>query len=201
MDQETVWRAVDRQRLSVAELLAQLSEDEWRRPALCTGWTVRDVAGHLAWQQLTTVPAVLLDAVRARGNVDRTIHDASCRWATRPTGQLVDEIRSLDGRRRHPPRLTHLEVLIDILVHGMDVAVPLGRPLEIPADAAAVAADRIWYEDKYFGAHTRWAGYRLAATDTGWSVGAGSPVEGPMDALLLLLTGRNQAAAARLTGV
>jgi uncharacterized protein (TIGR03083 family) len=201
MDEENVWRAVDRQRVSVADLLAQLSEDEWRRPSLCTGWTVRDVAGHLAWQQLTSLPALLVDAVRARGNMDRTIHDASCRWAARPTGQLVDEIRSLVGRRRHPPRLTHLEVLIDILVHGMDIAVPLGRRLEIPADAAASAADRIWYEDRYFGARTRLAGYRLTATDTSWSAGQGSLVEGPIDALLLLMTGRNQAAAARVTGV
>ena len=45
MDEENVWRAVDRQRVSVADLLAQLSEDEWGRPSLCTGWTVRDVAG------------------------------------------------------------------------------------------------------------------------------------------------------------
>lgn len=201
MDEEAVWHVVDRQRLSIADLLAQLAEDEWRRPSLCAGWTVRDVAGHLAWQQLTSLPALLADAVRARGNMDRTIHDASCRWAARPTGQLVDEIRSLIGRRRHPPRLTHLEVLIDILVHGMDIAVPLDRPLEIPADAAAAAADRIWYEDRYFGARAKWAGYRLAATDTSWSVGQGSPVEGPMDALLLLLTGRNQAASVRLTGV
>jgi uncharacterized protein (TIGR03083 family) len=201
MDEEAVWHVVDHQRLSVADLLAQLSEDDWRRPSLCAGWTVRDVAGHLAWQQLTSLPALLVDAVRAHGNVDRTIHDASCRWARRPTARLIEEIRSLVGRRRHPPRLTYLEVLIDILVHGMDIAVPLGRPLEIPADAAAVAADRIWYEDKYFGARSRWDGYRLAATDVPWSAGMGSPVEGPMDALLLLLTGRKQAAAARLTGV
>jgi uncharacterized protein (TIGR03083 family) len=201
MDEEAVWRVIDRQRLSVAELLAQLSEDEWRRPSLCAGWTVRDVAGHLAWQQLTSLPALLVDAVRARGNMDRTIHDASCRWAARSTGQLIEEVRSLAGRRRHPPRLTYLEVLIDILVHGMDIAVPLGRPLETPTDAATVAADRIWYEDRYFGARARWAGYRLAATDTTWAVGQGAPVEGPMDALLLLLTGRNQAAAVRLTGV
>jgi uncharacterized protein (TIGR03083 family) len=201
MDQEAVWRVIDRQRLSVAELLAQLSEDEWRRPSLCTGWTVRDVAGHLAWQQLTSLPGLLIDAVRGRGDTDRIIHDASCRWARRPTGQLIEEIRTLAGRRRHPPRLTYLEVLIDILVHGMDIAVPLGRRLDIPPDAAAVAGNRIWYQDKYFGAQVRWSGYRLAATDTSWSVGDGSLVEGPMDALLLLMTGRNQAAAARLTGV
>jgi uncharacterized protein (TIGR03083 family) len=201
MDEEAVWRVIDRQRLSIAELLAQLSEEEWHQPSLCTGWTVRDVAGHLAWQQLTSLPAMLVDAVRARGNTDRTIHDASCRWAARPTDQLIEEIRSLVGRRRHPPRLTYLEVLIDILVHGMDIAVPLNRSLRIPADAAAVAADQIWYEDRYFGARTRWARYHLAATDTSWSVGQGAPIEGPMDALLLLLTGRNQAAAVRLTGV
>ncbi len=36
-------------------------------------------------------------------------------------------------------------------------------------------------------------GFRLTATDTAWSVGSGLPVEGPIAALLLLVTGRDVA--------
>jgi hypothetical protein len=35
----------------------------------------------------------------------------------------------------------------------------------------------------------RFAGFRIAATDTPWAVGEGQKVEGPMEAILLLLTG------------
>ncbi|MFW5470299.1 hypothetical protein ACOCJ4_09660 [Knoellia sp. CPCC 206435] len=41
--------------------------------------------------------------------------------------------------------------------------------------------------------------YRLAATDTDWTRGEGPSIEGPIGALLLLLTGR-PAALERLTG-
>jgi hypothetical protein len=45
----------------------------------------------------------------------------------------------------------------------------------------------------------RLAGYRLVATDEAWTAGAGQQVTGPIDALLLLLTGR-PAALAHLSG-
>jgi hypothetical protein len=50
-----------------------------------------------------------------------------------------------------------------------------------------------------FQARRRLAGYQLIATDTRWRVGSGQPVEGPMAALLLLLTGR-PAALTQLSG-
>ena len=50
-----------------------------------------------------------------------------------------------------------------------------------------------------FRARKRLAGLRLTATDTEWAVGSGAPVEGPIAALLLLVTGR-LAAVDQLTG-
>jgi hypothetical protein len=50
-----------------------------------------------------------------------------------------------------------------------------------------------------FRARRRLTGYQLVATDTRWRVGSGQPVEGPMAALLLLLTGR-PAALTQLSG-
>lgn len=43
-----VMRGIDVYRVRVAELLSQLSDQEWRAPTRCRGWEVRDVAGHLA---------------------------------------------------------------------------------------------------------------------------------------------------------
>jgi hypothetical protein len=51
-----------------------------------------------------------------------------------------------------------------------------------------------------FDARRRLAGLRLEATDTQWAAGDGEVVEGPVEALLLLLTGRVAAARDRLSG-
>jgi uncharacterized protein (TIGR03083 family) len=92
-----------------------------------------------------------------------------------------------------------MEPLIDVLVHGQDIAVALGRTRRMPTAAAAAAAQRAWDLWFPFRARTRLAGFRLAATDTDWTVGSGAPIEGPIAALLLLVTGRD-AAVGQLTG-
>ena len=198
MDQDRIWQAIDAQRSSLTDQLDGLTNDQWRRPSLCAGWTVRDVAAHLTLQQIRPWTAVV-ELVRARGNIDRLIHDAACRRAARPTADLIGGIRATIDSRRHNVGVTHLETLIDILVHGQDIMVPLGRQHEMPPDAAAVAADRVWALKAPFHARTKFDGYRLVATDTEWSVGDGPEVRGPMDALLLVLTGR-LVALPRLSG-
>jgi uncharacterized protein (TIGR03083 family) len=191
MDREQVWSVIDAQRIAVADLLLDLSGDEWRTPSLCAGWTVGDVAAHLAWQQLAPLSGLVGGLIRARGNMDRLIRDAAPRYGrSRSPERLAAEIRGLAGTRKHPPGLSHREVLIDILVHPQDIAVPLGRSHPMPAEAAAVAATAVWKMDKPFRAASRFAGRRLVATDTDWSAGGGDVLERPMRELLLIMTGR-----------
>lgn len=51
-----------------------------------------------------------------------------------------------------------------------------------------------------FWARRRLRGFRLTAIDVDWSAGQGAEVRGPIDSLLLLLTGRATAALPRLAG-
>jgi uncharacterized protein (TIGR03083 family) len=199
MDRDDVWKAIGTGRLAVADLLSGLSPDEWEQPSLCAGWRVRDVAAHLTLAPQTGPVTALVELVRARGSFHRMIHDTACRKATMPVERLVDEIRMIAGSRRLAPGTTRLEPLLDVLVHTQDIAVPLGRHVPVPPDAGPAAADRVWSMGWPFHARRRLAGLRLAATDTAWEVGDGPRVEGPIDAMLLLLTGR-PAALAKLTG-
>lgn len=192
MDPEQVWQVIDAQRRSLAELLDGLSEEQWRHPSLCAGWTVRDVAAHLTLQQLG-LRDLLATMVRWRGSMDRTIEHAARRHAAAlSTGQIVGEIRAMVGSRRHTLGVTHLETLIDVLVHSQDIAIPLGHRHDMPPRAAAAAADRAlsmrW--PRPHPATREVAGFRLAATDTAWSAGQGPQVHGPMAALLLVCSGR-----------
>ena len=54
-----------------------------------------------------------------------------------PTGQIIAEIRGMTGSRRHNIGVTYLETLTDILVHGQDIAIPVGRHHDMPPRAAA----------------------------------------------------------------
>lgn len=192
MDQDEIWAAIDAQRLSVAELLEQLSDDEWRRPSLCEGWTVRDVAAHLTLQQVG-MAAAAKEIIRSGGRLNKAIHDWARRRAALPTDQLIAEIRGMVGSRRHNPGVSNQETLIDMLVHGQDIAIPLHRDLAMPPEASAVAATRVWSLGAPFHAKKKMDGFRLTATDTTWTAGQGLDVQAPIGMLLLLITGRGTA--------
>lgn len=191
MDREDVWRAIDDQRRQLVELLEDLTGEEWDHPSLCDGWTVRQVAAHVALQNTTwaAMPRGVLDMIRARG-MNGAIHAVACRHALEPTDQIVAEIRDRIGVWRPLPTVTYLESAIDYLVHPQDIAIPLGRSFEMPADVAALAAQRVWSSPRMFHARKALPGYRFVASDTDWTAGQGREVSGPIRALLLLLTGR-----------
>ena len=201
MNRDQIWQAIDAQRTSLTDLLEQLADEEWLQPSLCAGWTVRDVAAHLTLQQLGP-GATLGMMLRWQGSLDRTIqHVARLRAVTLTTRQIIAEIRGTIGSRRHTFGVTYLETLTDILVHSQDIALPLGRRLGIPPDAAAVAASRVlsMRRPPPLPSARKMAGVRLSATDTSWSAGDGPEVRAPMAALLLVCCGR-LAALPQLSG-
>jgi len=201
MDAERSWEIIAEQRLSLAELLDGLPEPEWETPSLCAGWRVRDVAAHVAMApQVPSALSLLADTVRARGSFHRLNHDVAVRHADRPVKQIVAELQTFAGSRRLPVVTNYRNILFDILVHGQDIAIPLGRRRDMPREAARAGAARVWSMGWPFWAARRLRGMRLTATDTAWTVGDGPEVQGPIDALLLLLTGRTATALPRLTG-
>lgn len=189
MDRDEAWQAIDQERLGLADLLDDLSAEEWEAPSLCTGWRVRDVAAHLTLSQMGLIPAVVA-AARARGNFNRMVHDTAVRQARLPAREYAPRLRAMAGSRKKAPGVSHLEPLIDVLVHGQDIAIPLGRTRSMPTGAAMAAADRVWPDLFPWRPTRKLSGFRFAATDCSWSAGDGELVEGPIAAILLLLTGR-----------
>lgn len=198
MDRDEVWQTIDDERLSLADLLDDLSAEEWETPSLCAGWRVRDVAAHLTLAHAGMLSAMVW-MLRARGNFNRMVRDSAVRQAELPVDQFAVLLRGMVGSRRKAPGVSHLEPLLDILVHGQDIAIPLARPRLMPTVAAANAATRVWSMGWPFRARQRLSGLELVATDHRWSAGHGMLVEGPMAAILLLLTGR-LAAVPQLSG-
>ena len=196
------WGAIDDQRTRTVDLLEGLSTEQWDHPSLCEGWTVRHVAAHLTLQQqaIRDVAAFIAHHPRMLRSVtlNATIHDSAVLQAQLLSSQeVIARIRAMIGSRRHNALVTPLETLTDILVHGQDIALPLGLDLTIRPAAGELAATRRWdTRGTWLATVNRRLpldGYRLTATDITWTRGEGPEVVGPIGALLLLLTGRDAA--------
>jgi uncharacterized protein (TIGR03083 family) len=194
------WSAVVQLRLSVADLLEALTPPEWDQPSLCAGWRVRDVAGHLSLVPTITTWDMVRAAPRGRFNPHRINTLLARRYGDRERQGIVERIREHAGERRTARVLDVRDSLFDVAVHSQDIALPLGRTLDVPVASARAGLDRVWEMGWPFRAQRRLSGLRLNATDAAWTVGGGPPVEGTALALLLLLTGRTEAALPRLSG-
>ncbi|MFC9659006.1 maleylpyruvate isomerase family mycothiol-dependent enzyme [Nocardia sp. NPDC127606] len=188
---DTIWQAVADERATLVELLRDLPESAWDTASLCEGWRIRDVVAHLVLATRVTVAALLVNLIRARGNTDRLIHDTAVRHADRtPTAELLAELRATIDSRVIPIGTTPIDRLMDLLVHGQDIAVPLGIERVMPTTTAQLSLDRVWTMGAPFHAQSRLAGYSLRTTDTSWAVGTGTPITGTAAELLMVVTGR-----------
>ncbi|MFC4013386.1 maleylpyruvate isomerase family mycothiol-dependent enzyme [Nonomuraea purpurea] len=201
MNRDEIWPAIDHERSTLADLLDDLSDQEWEVTSLCSGWRVRDVAAHLTLAHMGVAQAAR-ELLKVHGDINCMLHDTAVRQAELPVHQISALLRGMVGSRRKAPGG---QPLLDILVHGQDIAIPLGRDRPMPVRAAAFSATRIWTMKWPFtmgwSFHARQELNELefAATDYAWSVGQGQRVEGSIAAILLLLNGRS-AALTRLSG-
>ncbi|TMR31190.1 maleylpyruvate isomerase family mycothiol-dependent enzyme [Nonomuraea zeae] len=190
---------VEAERLDLADLLDTLADHEWQAKSLCAGWTVRDVVAHLtlADREFATTA---LRMIRARGNFERVTEDMARERALRYSpAELVAQLRETAGRPRRFPMSSAMDPLTDILVHGQDIARPLGRERPMPVGRALPALRHVW-TSFFYGTRKRFAGLRLVAADADWAGGEGPlEVRGPAGDLLLIATGR-PAGLAGLTG-
>ena len=191
MDRDAILRAVEAERRDLADLLDRLAPADWDVESLCADWTVRDVVAHLTLVTRLSKPAAVLGVLRARGDIHKMIGDAARRRGAEFTpAELVAQLRATAGSARRPLGAQPSDPLVDILVHGQDIARPLGRDRPMQPERVQPALEHVW-SSSFYGARKRFAGLRFVATDVVWSAGEGAEVRGPSGELLLLLTGRS----------
>jgi len=181
------------ERRELLELLVALEPDEWHRPSLCAGWTVRDVVAHVLSYEGLAWPEVASRVVRGRLTFSRmnalTLQDHR---AAQPD-ELLRRLRSF-------PRPTGLTAglgggigLVDALIHQQDIRRPLRRPRPIDPERLRFALSFTVASPPLRGFWTV-RGVRVVATDVGWSYGRGPQARGPGEAVLLSMAGRPDAA-------
>jgi uncharacterized protein (TIGR03083 family) len=191
MQRDMLWRHIHTERRALAEALEGLSDEQWQQQSLCPGWSVKDVAAHvisnpqLHWRHM---PGMLARNI-GRG-YNAMVFRETKRWsAPRTPADVLAEFETYAGSTRHVPLTTTVEPLLDVLVHTQDILRPLGLRHEMPPEAAAVAADRARLHASYIGWRSA-KRLRLVATDLDWVRGKGPTLEGPMQELLMVSTGR-----------
>ncbi|MCP9624037.1 maleylpyruvate isomerase family mycothiol-dependent enzyme [Nocardia otitidiscaviarum] len=191
MNTELIQRWVRDERLSLADFLAGLSADDWNRDSLCDGWTVHDVLAHVALSNRDTWRRVLTDIIRARGDWNRMTADQARRYAAHVTpAELIAQLRDGADLHRPAPGASQLDPLVDIIIHGQDIARPLGRPRPVPTAPGIAALDHV-LRSRFYGARKRLRDTRLIATDADWTHGTGSTeIRASTADLLLAATGR-----------
>lgn len=184
------------ERLALIEFLETLTPEEWAVPSLCEGWSVQDVAAHLAWASAMSVGEMVSRLVRSGFSTNRMTADSAREWSRRGTAAIVDQLREDAETGLRPTGTTELMALTDAVTHAVDIRRPLGRSRPLDPQAFPLVAD--------FFAGARWPltiaisgnprraveGLRLVAEDLEWTHGTGPEVRGPAEALLLVLTGR-----------
>jgi hypothetical protein len=111
------------------------------------------------------------------------------RFAQAGPDELVRRLRARTTTTNRPPVPT-IAMLGEIVVPGDDIRRPLGLVHRSP-DAALVAVANSWKNSNLLiGAKRRIAGLTLTSTDVPWSHGGGPEVRGPLQSLVLAMTGR-----------
>jgi uncharacterized protein (TIGR03083 family) len=179
------------ERRDLADLLDTLSDEEWATPSLCPGWTVLDVAAHLTLSTSTPLVRMMLRTLAARGDFERVEGDVARERARAwSPAEVVAGLRAIAEVDRRFPLAGRLDPLNDVLVHGQDIAVPLGRPRTMPVERVVPCLPFAW-GSPFRRPAKRFAGLRFVATDAEVTLGDGpTEVRGPAGALLLVVNGR-----------
>lgn len=184
------------ERHALIELLETLSADQWATPSLCTGWTVQDVAAHLAWMPALTVSEAFREMTGSGFRINTMIGNTAVRWSRRGPRAILEQLRRNTETNATPLRTSLIIGLADAFIHQLDIRRPLGCPRPIPGDAFIAVADlqtRVrWPSTIVVGGNVRRRiqGVRLVADGVSWAHGSGEEVRGSAEALLLMLTGR-----------
>ena len=187
--------AVAEERRRIADFLDGLSDEQWDTASCCSEWTVAHVAAHLLVGPTKGIGGSLPAVVKARGNLDKanTIGAQEIIDAVGRDG-LSAKLREIANDRFTVPFLGSEGVLIDVTLHGQDMARALDVDLGVPTER--------WLPSLEAATHPKYAmvsarkhlkGLSFEATDADFATGDGPAVAGASKDLAHAMWGRASA--------
>ena len=184
-----LWALVHAERAALAEDLAGLDAEQWRRGTLCGEWDVEQVVAHLtaaaSLNQRQWLRSML--AARFRPDVHNQRRLAEHRGST--PAETLDRFRAVITSTTAPSQHTPA-YLGEVVVHAQDIRQPLGLARTPSVDALTPVAGFFAGRDFAVASHTHVAGLQLRADDGPFAAGTGPLVTGPTLALVMSMAGR-----------
>jgi len=182
--------AVAAEFVALAGLLDSATDSQWDTPSLCAGWRVREVIAHMTMAARYSEEEFMAELRRCEFDFGRLSNEVAARDAELPASELVASLRSEVMRHWTPPGGGWHGALNHVVIHGLDVTVPLGVPRRSPDATIRVVLDDLTAGgvQAHFG--TSIEGRSLQATDLDWSYGSGQALRGPAEDLALVMCGR-----------
>jgi len=188
-----IWKLIHEERSAMVETWTTITEEQWATPSWCKGWTVQQVAGHILAAAEQTPLNFYKQLTRAGFKFDVFTDRDAKRLGALNTDELIARLRARTTTTNHPPAPV-MAMLGEIVVHGEDIRRPLGIDHQISDEALIAVADSYKRSNLLIGSKRRIAGLMLKSTDVDWSTGSGPEVAGPLASLILVMTGRAEAA-------
>jgi uncharacterized protein (TIGR03083 family) len=188
---DTIQDMIAAQRGQLATVLEALPASGWDQPTLCAGWRVREVVAHITMPFRYRGPRFILELARSRGRfnemADRLARGDAARMSP---AELAEGVRSNVNHPWRPPGGGFEGALAHDLIHGLDIAVPLGLAFPVPEERLRriLPASTTTKTVAYFGVDL--AGVQFQARDLDWTLGSGTPLSGTAADLLLAVCGR-----------
>lgn len=186
---EEFWTLIHTERTRVADMLDGLTVQQWQADSLCTAWTVEQVAAHLCAAANTGTLAWIRSIVGAGFNADRHNARRLTQYRGNTPEQTAQRFRSLVASTVAPTK-DYAAWLGEVIVHGQDIAEPLG--IDLTPDPAAVHEVAVFFAAKDFAVNSRRlvTGLRLTANDAEFTAGDGPLVQGSLLHLVMAIAGR-----------
>jgi uncharacterized protein (TIGR03083 family) len=177
-------------RRALADGLGTLSTDQWRSPSLCAGWTGTHVLAHQTMPFRISEADFMSGLQRSGGDFTKFSDEIAERDSQLPPAELVAVLRANADTPWSPPGGGLSGALSHDVIHGLDIAWPLGLEYPIPEQAAVTVLDSLTStgSQSLFGFPLD--GIKVRATDLDWSSGDGAELVGQSRDLIPLLSGR-----------
>jgi uncharacterized protein (TIGR03083 family) len=189
MTSSDIWRYIGSERSDLADTWESLTPEQWGSPSWCENWSVKEVAGHVLGAAEQTPLNFFKEFASAGCKFDVFAQRGAEKNAALEPAELVRRLRARTSTRNHPPGPSSA-MLGEIIVHGDDMRRALGLVHHSPEPALVIVADAWKKTNLLIGSKRRIDGLRLAATDSAWTYGDGPEVSGPLQSLVLAMTGR-----------
>jgi uncharacterized protein (TIGR03083 family) len=176
--------------LTLADLLGSATQAQWDTPSLCAGWRVREVIAHMTMAARYPEDKFMAELRRCEFDFGRLSNEIASRDAGLPTSELLANLRSEVMQHWTPPGGGYHGALNHVVIHGLDVTVPLGVPRRSPDDTIRIVLDDLTTGGVHQHFGTSIEGRSLQATDLDWSYGSGPALHGKAEDLALLLCSR-----------